>query len=298
MTSCISPPTVVLRYPTPDITTPDTKRRDAHDSDRAGPVGRDEATHPDDLGQRQRPPEVARRGLWEVGERIVQRVGIGTDERVLDVACGTGNAAIRAAQAGGRVVGLDLTPELLTVGQRLADEAGVSVEWVEGDAEALPYQDGHFDVVLSTFGCMFAPRHEVAAAEISRVLRPGGRLGVCSWTPEGSQGEFFRAVGAHLPPAPSFAQPPLLWGSEEHVRGLFAGSGIVLEFDRDTVEGERFPTGREAVDFMAANFGPLMMLRGMLEARGEWPALCDELAELYDRQQASEYLVVLGRKDD
>ena len=93
-------------------------------------------------------PEVARRGLWEVGERIVQRVGIGEDEQVLDVACGTGNVAIRAAQAGGQVVGLDLTPELFEAGRRLAEEAGTSVEWVEGDAEALPYDDESFDVVL------------------------------------------------------------------------------------------------------------------------------------------------------
>src|SRR5207244_5350761 len=110
--------------------------------------------------------EIARRGLWGVGERIVQRVGIGKNERVLDVACGTGNAAIRAAQAGGQVVGLDLTPELFETGRRLAAEASVSVEWVEGDAEAIPYPDNSFDVVLSTFGCMFAPRHQVAAAEL------------------------------------------------------------------------------------------------------------------------------------
>src|SRR3954447_25718818 len=108
--------------------------------------------------------EIARRGLWGVGERIVQHVGIGKSERVLDVACGTGNAAIRAAQAGGQVVGLDLTPELFETGRRLALETDVSVEWVEGDAEAIPYADNSFDVVLSTFGCMFAPRHQVAAA--------------------------------------------------------------------------------------------------------------------------------------
>ena len=105
--------------------------------------------------------EIARRGLWEVGKRIVQSVGIGKNERVLDVACGTGNAAIRAAQAGGQVVGLDLTPELFETGRRLAAEANVNVEWVEGDAEAIPYPDNSFDVVLSTFGSMFAPRHRV-----------------------------------------------------------------------------------------------------------------------------------------
>ena len=192
--------------------------------------------------------EVARRGLWG-GASEVRRVGIGKNERVLDVACGTGNAAIRAALAGGQVVGLDLTPELFETGRRLAAEAGVSVEWVEGDAEAIPYADNSFDVVLSTFGCMFAPRHQVAAAELARVLRPGGRLGLCNWTPEGSQGHFFRALGAYLPTPPDFAQPPLLWGREDHVRELFAGSGVQLEFERDTaIEAEPFETGRDAVD--------------------------------------------------
>jgi ubiquinone/menaquinone biosynthesis C-methylase UbiE len=132
---------------------------------------------------------------------------------VLDVACGTGNAAIRAAQAGGEVVGLDLTPELFEAGRRLAKQAGVSVEWTEGDAEAIPFENESFDVVLSTLGCMFAPRHRVTATELARVLRPGGRLGQCNWTPEGSQGEFFRALGAYVPPLPAFAQPPLLWGT-------------------------------------------------------------------------------------
>jgi SAM-dependent methyltransferase len=240
-------------------------------------------------------PEVAKRGLWEVGERLVQRVGIGKNEQVLDVACGTGNAAIRAAQAGGQVVGLDLTPEFFEAGRRLAGEVGVGIDWVEGDAEALPYEDESFDVVLSAFGCMFAPRHQVTAAELTRVLRPGGRLGLCNWTPEGIQGDFFRALGAYLPPPPSFAQPPLLWGSEDHVRGLFAGTGVQLEFDRDTVEGEPFETGYDAVDILAANFGPLMMLRGLLESKGGWADLREQLATIYGRHEPGEYPVVLGR---
>ena len=243
-------------------------------------------------------PEIARRGLWEVGERIVQRVGIGKHERVLDVACGTGNAAIRAAQAGGDVVGLDLTPELFEAGRRLAAQAGVSLEWTEGDAEAIPFEDEHFDVVLSTFGCMFAPRHRVTAMEMARVLRPGGRLGLCNWTPEGSQGEFFRALGAYVPPPPTFAQPPLLWGTEDHVREVFAGTGLQLEFERNiAVETEPFESGREAIEFMVANFGPLIMLRGRLEAQGVWADIRQTLENLYDRRTPGEYLVVLGRKE-
>lgn len=240
-------------------------------------------------------PAVARTLLWEVGQRLVQRIGIGAGEDVLDVACGTGNAAIRAAAAGGRVVGVDLTPELFTAGRREAAAAGVDIEWVEGDAEALPFPDGSFDVVLSTFGCMFAPRHQVAAAELARVLRPGGRLGVCAWTPEGVQGDFFRTLGGYLPPAPSFVQPPLLWGTEQHVREIFAGTGVRLEFERDAVP-EVFASAAEEIEFATSKFGPLIMLRPKLEAEGTWPDLLDKLAAIHDRHLPGEYLVTVGRK--
>jgi len=154
--------------------------------------------------------QVAERDLWEIGERVVRRVGVQPGEDVLDVACGTGNAAIRAAQAGGRVVGIDLTPELFDAGRALAAEAGVEVEWREGDAEALPVPNASFDVVLSTLGCMFAPRHDVAAREIARVLRPGGRLAIASWTPESCIAELFEVIGRHLPRPPAIASPPVL----------------------------------------------------------------------------------------
>jgi len=240
-------------------------------------------------------PAVARTLLWEVGQRLVQRIGIGAGEDVLDVACGTGNAAIRAAAAGGRVVGVDLTPELFTAGRREAAAAGVDIEWVEGDAEALPFPDDSFDVVLSTFGCMFAPRHQVAAAELARVLRPGGRLGVCAWTPEGVQGDFFRTLGGYMPPAPSFVQPPLLWGTEQHVREIFAGTGVRLEFERDAVP-EVFTSAAEEIEFATSKFGPLIMLRPKLEAEGTWPDLLDKLAAIHDRHLPGEYLVTVGRK--
>ncbi|WP_427894522.1 class I SAM-dependent methyltransferase [Kribbella sp. GL6] len=243
-------------------------------------------------------PAVAKMQLWEVGERLVRRVGIGRGEDVLDVGCGTGNAALRAAAAGGKVVGVDLTPELFPAGQALAAEAGVEVEWVEGDAEELPWADESFDVVLSTFGVMFAPRHAVAARELVRVLRPGGRFGCTCWTPEGLQGAFFRMLGSYAPPAPPFAQPPLLWGDESHVRELFAGTAVTLEFARETVPLAPFDSPDEAVDWIATRFGPLMMLRGMLEQRGEWDALRSKLASIYVSGAPAEYLVVQGRKDE
>jgi len=243
-------------------------------------------------------PEVARLTLWDVGERLVRRVGVGSDETVLDVACGTGNAALRAAQAGGRVTGVDLTPELFDAGRALAAEAGIDIDWVEGDAENLPFEDESFDVVLSTFGVMFAPRHRIAATELARVLRPGGRMGLTSWTPEGATGQMFRALGAYAPPPPPFAEPPLLWGDEDHVRDLFDGAGIVLEFARETVPLSPFTTAEEAVAWSERTFGPLIMMKGMLEARGGWGACRRTLVDLYDPTAQAEYLVVTGRKTD
>lgn len=241
-------------------------------------------------------PEVARLTLWPVGDRLVRRVGVGRDEDVLDIACGTGNAALRAAQAGGRTTGVDLTPELFDAGRVLATDAGVQIEWVEGDAEDLPFEDESFDVVLSTFGVMFAPRHRITAREVARVLRPGGRLGLCSWTPDGITGQMFRALGSFAPPPPPFAEPPLLWGDEDHVRRLFEGSGIVLEFDTESVPFAPFPSAEEAVAWNEKNFGPTIMLRAFLEPQGRWDACRERLVDLYDPDAAAEYLVVTGRK--
>src|SRR5919198_1239354 len=147
--------------------------------------------------------------ISESGELVVERAGVEPGMDVLDVACGTGNASIPAAEAGARVTGLDITPELFAAGRERAAKAGVEIEWVEGDAESLPFDDESFDVVLSTFGCMFAPRQDLAAREIARVLRPGGRIGICSWTDEGSVGDFFRTVSAHTSPPPPPIAPPI-----------------------------------------------------------------------------------------
>jgi SAM-dependent methyltransferase len=235
--------------------------------------------------------EVALRELWAVGERLVSRVGVEPGDDVLDVACGTGNVAIRAAESGARVVGLDLTPELFDSGRRLAAEAGVEVEWVEGDAEALPFADESFDVVLSTFGCMFAPRHELAAGEIARVLRPGGRIGICSWTPEGKLGALLKQQ-----PVPPFASPPHLWGTEEHVTALFAGSGIELEFERDVCPEYEYASPEEALEFFTTTFGPVIRIRRAAEEDGTWPEARAELLAWMDDDTPAEYLVALGRK--
>ena len=241
-------------------------------------------------------PEVARRYLWAVGERLVRHVGIGLDEDVLDVACGTGNAALRAAQAGGRTTALDLTPELFDAGRVLAAEAGVEIDWVEGDAESLPFDDERFDVVLSTFGVMFAPRHQVTANELIRVLRPGGRFGLANWAPDSPQGDFFRMMGQYAPPPPPFMEPPLMWGNEEHVRDLFAGIDVTLEFSRESVPLSPFDTAEEAFDFGAENFGPMVMLRPMVEQQGKWSELQARAIKIYESGGKADYLVVVGRK--
>lgn len=223
---------------------------------------------------------------------------------MLDVACGTGNAALRGAEAGGAVVGVDLTPELFAAGRRMAAEGGVEVEWVEGDAEALPTEDHSFDVVLSTFGCMFAPRHDVVARELARVLRPGGRMGLCNWTPDSSLMEMGRILTSHLHPAPDVAQPPPLWGVEDHVRGLFQGTGITLEFEHESVEF-RFDSVERALEFYETAWGPFIEVRELLEPRGGWPAVRSDLAGVLYRHNTAtggglscsgDYLVVVGRR--
>jgi SAM-dependent methyltransferase len=233
-------------------------------------------------------------GLYDVGSRLVSTVGVRPDEDVLDVACGTGNATIPAAEAGARVTGLDLTPAMLARARERA--AGLEIEWVEGDAEELPFSDERFDVVLSTFGCMFAPRHEVVAGEIARVLRPGGRLGLCTWTPSGVIGEFFRVVGGYFPPDPSYVDPPLSWGDEDQVRDLFEGTGIELSFTRE-VAVIRHESQSAAVDCYATKFGPVVLARQALDDR--WPALRADLLNLFTTHNAvlpAEYLVVQGQR--
>lgn len=228
-------------------------------------------------------PEIARY-ISDVGERVVQEAEVSSGQRVLDVACGTGNAARPAARAGAEVTGLDLAPGLLAAGQEQAEAEGLSVSWVEGDAEDLPFEDNSFDRVLSTFGHMFAPRHQVAAEEMTRVCAPGGRIVTATWDPEGVVGEFFRMTSSYAPPPPDFASSPIEWGREEHVREMFPDASKI-EFEREvsTVEWES-PEGYR--DFFVERFGPLVMAKKNLGDR--FDELLDKMVDIYERRNEAD----------
>jgi SAM-dependent methyltransferase len=237
-------------------------------------------------------------GIWSVGASLVGAIGVHPGDEVLDVACGTGNAAVPAAAAGGSVTGLDLTPELFPAARRRAAEASVDLELVEGDMEEMPFADGAFDVVLSTFGVMFAPRPEVAARELVRVLRPGGRIGLASWTPEGTVGNLFAVMARHLPAPQDGEVSPLLWGTERHVGELFAGAGIEIELVRERVPLKPDVDVARAVAFYLDKFGPLVAAREFLESQGGWAASEPEISEAVATMNADppEYLVVAGTR--
>lgn len=232
-------------------------------------------------------PDLARK-IEEVAERVVERVGVGQGEDMLDVATGSGNVAIPAAERGANVTGLDLTPELLEVARRRAADAGLEVRWIEGDAEELPFEDASFDRVTSCFGVIFAPRHERAASELRRVARPGARIVFTAWTPEGMNGELFRAIGSHMPPPPPELKSPVLWGTEDHVRSLFADSGAELSFERHTVVFEH-DSPESWVEYNERVLGPTIMAKTALEPQGKWGELKGQLVEFYrERNEATD----------
>jgi SAM-dependent methyltransferase len=191
--------------------------------------------------------EFARRSLWGFGQDLVEACGIGPGQRVLDLAAGSGNVAIRAAQAGAEVVASDLTPENFEAGRREAAAHGVQLEWVEADAEALPFADGEFDVVTSAFGAVFAPHHQVVADELVRVCRPGGTIGLTVPTPPAGKTDYVRM----LADLPSKFGAPLRWGDEGYVAGLFGERIESLEMGRLRTE-LGFANEAELRDFLKA----------------------------------------------
>jgi SAM-dependent methyltransferase len=233
-----------------------------------------------------------------VGELCAARARAGPGVELLDIATGTGNVAIPAAISGARVTGLDLTPELFAAARERAAAVGVDVEWIEGDAEALPFDAASFDRVTSAFGVMFAPRHAVAAEELVRVCRPGGRFVLATWTPEGMIGRLFDLIASYLPAPPDWASPPSLWGEDRHVSGLFAGLGVELAFERRVVS----PPAKSPDAYVAhyeRYFGPTIMARAALEPQGRWDEFRGDYVDLVssfyrDGTVDQEYFVIEG----
>ena len=201
-------------------------------------------------------PTVSRELVAPFGPRLVEACGISPGQRVLDVGAGAGNVAIPAAERGASVVASDLTPELFDAGRREAAVRGVELEWVEADAESLPFPDDEFDVVVSSIGAMFAPRHQAVANELVRVTRPSGVIGMINWTPESFTGQMFKMMGPYAPPPPPGAQSPVLWGNEEHVRKLFGERVSSVEFTRESLALARFQKPLDYREYFKAKFGP------------------------------------------
>lgn len=226
-------------------------------------------------------PAVATEVIAALGPELVAVTGIGPGDRVLDVGAGSGNASLPAARVGASVVASDLTPELLRVGQAEAYRAGLDLEWDVADAEALPYATASFDAVISCVGVMFAPHHQAAADELVRVCRPGGRIGLVAWTPEGFIGQMFTRMRPFAPAPPAGVQAPPLWGDLGHVSDLLGDrvTDVVAERRRLTVE--RFATPEEFRDFFKQRYGPTIAVYAALAGDPDRTAALDrELTEL------------------
>ena len=211
----------------------------------------------------------------QLAEPVVDAADVRSGQSLLDVATGTGNVAVVAAERGAQVTGLDLTPSLIDV----AKERSSDVEWIVGDAEQLPFDDASFDRVTSAIGIQFAPRHAVVAEELARVLRPGGRLVLANWTRDGAIGQLFATMGRYLPAPPSFVSSPALWGDEDHVRSLLEPHGLTPSFERRAAIFP-FTTSEEHVAYFESRYGPTLLAAKAVGDR--WPALREEMIALAD----------------
>jgi 2-polyprenyl-3-methyl-5-hydroxy-6-metoxy-1,4-benzoquinol methylase len=266
---------------------------------------------------RDRELEAKHRALWALGDYgtiadevvgplgpvLVAASGIGHLDRVLDVAAGTGSASHPAAVAGATVVASDLCPELVAEGARASKRLGLPVEWREANAEALPFDDGEFDAVLSCIGVMFAPHHQQSADELVRVCRSGGSIALASWTPEGFIGRLFATMKPYVAAPPAGVSSPPLWGSEDHVRRLFGDRVVDVVAERRGLTVDRFADGAAFRDYFKANYGPTVAAyRGIADQPDRIEALDADIARLGDAALAGtstmewEYLVLVARK--
>ncbi|MFE9480720.1 MULTISPECIES: class I SAM-dependent methyltransferase [Streptomyces] len=245
---------------------------------------------------------VAHHVIPELGAVLVKECGVQRGDRVLDIAAGSGNAAIPAALAGADVVASDLTPDLLEIGRHLATVRGAALEWREADAEHLPFADGEFDVVMSCVGIMFAPHHRPAAEEMLRVCRSGGTVGLINWTPQGFVGRMFATMKPFAPPPPPGAQPPPLWGDEEHVHELLGDAVTDVESRRRTVRVDRFTGPSDFREFFKACYGPTVAVyravAGDPDRVAELDAALDALAAEHtvDGVMEWEYLLLTAHR--
>lgn len=250
-------------------------------------------------------PSMVETFLLPLGPTLVDACNIGPGHRVLDVAAGTGNASLHAAERGAEVVASDLTPSLLEAGRARAEAKGLELEWSEADAENLPFPDGDFDVVMSSIGAMFAPQHQKVADELVRVCKPGGTIGLLSWTPEGMIGALFRTMGPFAAPPPPGAQPPPLWGSEDHVRELFGDRVEFTTLERDVLEVTAFKQPLDYLEHFKERYGPMIAVLNNARANGREEELDRAMAEFChewnrgtqdDARFEMQYLLAIGTK--
>jgi ubiquinone/menaquinone biosynthesis C-methylase UbiE len=246
--------------------------------------------------------ELARRDE-QAAVALVEACAVEPGMEVLEVAAGTGNLAVAAARRGARVVASDLTPRMVELGQQRSAAEGLDIEWMEADAEDLPFDDGRFDVAASTFGAMFAPRPQVAAAELFRVVRPGGTVGMANWTPQGFLGRLIDVASGYGPAPPGGIPSPLLWGEPEVVRERLGELAASVELQPRMVP-TRFDSTQAAREFQERYNGPLIALRNALPPE-RYDALMTELDQLTDQFNRAtdgtvaideEYLQVVARK--
>jgi ubiquinone/menaquinone biosynthesis C-methylase UbiE len=239
-------------------------------------------------------PSLAIDLISTLGPILVDACAVRRGDRVLDIAAGAGNAAIPAALAGAQVVASDLTPELFDAGRRQAADRGAELEWAEGDAEALPFADADFDTVLSCVGVMFAPHHQTSADEIVRVCRPGGTIGLLSWTPEGFIGQMFATMKPYAPPPPPGAQPPPLWGMQAHVRELFGDRVTDVVARKQSVRIDRFATPADLRDYFKERYGPtISVYKAIADEPDRVASLDRDLVALVERFRQGAGAVVL-----